>query len=187
MTHTDSDKPAIREAVGAFANAEQVHAAVTDLVAAGFGEGELGLLTSEDTVRRELSESYIHRGEAGDIPDGPNTLFVARNSVGDTIHAMVGGLGFAGTTVAGGVAVASGAVLGGGLIAAAAGVAAVAAMGTALALIVRESDAEELEQQVDEGHLLLFVRTRDADHEQLAVDILGRHSPIEARVVSAPA
>jgi hypothetical protein len=65
-------------------------------------------------------------------------------------------------------------------------VAAIGAVGAVLALIIRESDAEALEQQVDEGHLLLFVRGHDAEQEKQAVEILQRHTPIEVRVVSAP-
>jgi hypothetical protein len=39
---------------------------------------------------------------------------------------------------------------------------------------------------VDEGHLVLFVRVRDAAQEQRAVDVLSRHSAYDARVHSVP-
>lgn len=100
------------------------------------------------------------------------------------MHAWLGSLFFAGATTAAGAAVVSAAVLGGALLAAATGAAAIGGVGAAMALILRESDAEHLEQQVDEGHLLLFVRVRDAAAEQRAIDILSRHSAYDARVHS---
>jgi outer membrane lipoprotein SlyB len=78
-------------------------------------------------------------------------------------------------------------VLGGALLAAVTGAAAIGAVGAVLALIIHESDAEELEEQVEQGHLLLFVRTRDEALEERAVEILRKHTPIEVKVVSAPA
>jgi hypothetical protein len=56
-----------------------------------------------------------------------------------------------------------------------------------MSAIIHESDAEYLEEQVDEGHLLLFVRTQGADEEAKAVDILSRHGAFQAKVYEAPA
>jgi len=44
------------------------------------------------------------------------TAFVADNSMGDTVHALIGSFFFVGNTVASGAVVASVAVLGGGLL-----------------------------------------------------------------------
>jgi hypothetical protein len=45
-----------------------------------------------------------------------------------------------------------------------------------------------LKEQVDEGHLLLFVRTPDAEQAKRAVEILSRHDAHDAAVyrVEAP-
>jgi hypothetical protein len=177
----------IREAVGVFEQESQLREAIEELKSRGFRPEEIGLLAGEYTVRQSLGDFYTQTNLLANSPDTPNSIFVAKESMGDTVHAYLGSLFFAGTTVAAGLAVASAAVLGGGLVAAVAGSAAIGGIGAALELIIHESDAEELEQQVDEGHLLLFVRARDATHEQLAVEILNRHSPIEVRVVDAPA
>lgn len=187
MFRASAGAEVVREAVGAFSSADAVQGAITDLAKAGFSTSEIGLLAGEHTVRQQLGDFYTRTNASAGSADAPNTAFVAKKSIGDTMHALIGSLFFAGTTLAGGVAVASAAVLGGGLVAAATGVAAVGAMGAALALIVQESDAEELEQQVDEGHLLLFVRANDERDEQKAVEILSRHTPIGVKVVSAPA
>lgn len=92
-----------------------------------------------------------------------------------------------GATTAAGAAVATAGVLGGALVVAATGTAAFAAIGAVLAAIIHESDADYLEEQVDEGHLLLFVRTKDSEHEAKAVDILSKHCGFDARVYSVPA
>lgn len=83
--------------------------------------------------------------------------------------------------------VASAAVLGGALLAAVSGAAAlVGVTGGALALIIHESDAEYLEEQV-EGHLLLFVRTNDPERERIALEILTKHGAFDARMYEVPA
>jgi hypothetical protein len=180
------DRP-IREVVGAFAGAGSIGEAIDELLAAGFKREELGLLAGEHTVREALGAFYLRTNQSADDPEGPNTAFVARESIGDTVHAYLGSLFYAGTTVAAGAAVASAAVLGGALVAAVTGAAALGAIGAALALIIHESDAEELEEQVEEGHLLLFVRARDDLRAKQAAQILIRHTPIEVKTVNAPA
>jgi hypothetical protein len=186
MTKESGGKPAIREAVGAFAGGVGLTEAIDELVSAGFEREELGLLAGEYTVQKDLGDLYTRTNASAGDPHAPNTAFVAKESIGDTVHAYLGGLFFAGSTVTVGAAVASAAVLGGGLIAGITGAAAVAAIGAVLALIVHESDAEELEQQVEEGHVLLFVRTLDAAQEADAVRILEKHTPIEVKLLSAP-
>jgi hypothetical protein len=176
----------IREAVGIFFEIDHLHEAVDELVASGFSFEDLGLLAGQDTVRQRLGEFYSEVNESAGGPEGPSTAFVAEKSMGDTVHAFLGTLFFVGTTAASGAAVASAAVLGGSLVPAVAGAAAMGAIGGALALIIHQSDAEHLEEQVDEGHLLLFVRTEDADEEASAVDILSRHGAFEAKVYDAP-
>jgi hypothetical protein len=187
MSKKDNPSRAIREAVGVYGDEAQLHGAIDELTAAGFASAEIGLLAGEFTVRESLGEFYTKTNAQGASADAPNTAFIAKESVGDTARAGLGSLFYAGTTVAGGMAVASAAVLGGGLLAAVTGAAAIGAVGGVLALLIHQSDAEHLEQQVDEGHLLLFVRVRDAAHEDHAVAILRKYDPIEVRVVDAPA
>lgn len=187
MKNKPGKSAVIREAVGAFVNAGNVHDAIAELESSGFRSDEVGLLAGEYTVREDLGDFYTQVNKLSDSPDAPNTAFVRKESMGDALHAYLGALFFAGSTGAAGAAVASAAVLGGGLLAAVTGVAAIGAVGAVLAMIIHESDAEELEQQVDEGHLLLFVRARDQARERLAVEILQRHGPIDVRIVSAPA
>ena len=187
MKNEQSSSRTITEAVGVFAEAKDVQDAINELVSSGIKHEELGLLAGEFTVRQSLGDFYTQTNEAIDSEGAPNVAFVAKESVGDTVHAYLGSLFFAGTTVAAGAAVASAAVLGGALVVAVTGAAALGAVGAVLGLIIHQSDAEHLEQQVEEGHLLLFVRISDAAQENRAVSILKKHTPMEVKVVSAPA
>lgn len=177
----------VREAVGTFFESARLHDAVDDLVRSGFDFDDLGLLAGAHTVRQKLGTFYDEVNASANGSDGPSIAFVADESVGDTVHAFVGTLFFVGTTAASGAVVASAAVLGGSLLPAVAGMAALGAIGGIMSLIIHQSEAEHLEEQVDEGHLLLFVRTSGADDEKKVVDILSRHGAFEARIVEAPA
>ena len=183
-----NDAPTLREAVGIFFDGKHLHAAIDELESSGFDLAKLGLLAGEYTVKQQLGEFYTEINKSADSPDGPRTAFVADKSMGDTAHALIGGLFFVGTTVASGAIVASAAVLGGGLLAAAGGAVAILGLtGGALSLIIHQSDAEYLEEQIDEGHLLLFVQTENSEQEQVVLDILTKHGAFDAKVYQAPA
>ncbi len=183
-----NDAGTIREAVGIFFDTKHLHEAVDELESSGFDRADLGLLAGEFTVKQRLGEFYNEINESADHADGPRTAFVADKSMGDTVHGLFGTLFIVGTTVASGAMVASAAVLGGGLLAAAAGAVALAGVtGGAISLIIRKSDAEYIEEQVDKGHLLLFVRTTNTERESRALDILSRHGGYDAKVYEAPA
>lgn len=176
----------IREAIGVFFDADKLHDAVDELLASGFDHHSLGLLAGEHTVRQSLGDFYEQVNEFADDAEAPRMAFVRKESMGDTMHAWAGALFYAGATTAAGAAVASAGVFGGALLAAATGAVAIGAVGAVLALIIHQSDAEYLEQQVDEGHLLLFVRTHDSDQEQRAMRILEKHSGYDVRIHAVP-
>jgi DNA-binding transcriptional MocR family regulator len=82
-------------------------------------------------------------------------------------------------------------VASGGTLAAAAAAAAIAGgvgatIGSALALWVEQHHADYLQDQLDHGGLLLWVRTRDQAREERAVDILRRHAGEDVHVHDMP-
>jgi hypothetical protein len=183
----DGGAAGVRETVGIFFDVDHLKAAIDELVDEGFSRSEIGLLAGEHTVQRALGDFYVRTNEFASSAKAPCTAFVGNESVDDTLHALLGGLFFYGVTTAAGAAVASAAVLGGAALAAVSGVAAVGAAGAAMGLIIHKSDANYLEEQVDEGHLLLFVRTNDVEREQEAIAILSRHGAYDAKVYSVAA
>ena len=57
--------------------------------------------------------------------------------------------------------------------------------GTTMAQPMREI-ADLIQEQIDHGGLLLWVRTRDEDHEKRAVDILKKHSGKDVHLHDIP-
>ena len=182
----DTNPPVVREAVGIFFDAKTLREAINDLLSAGFDHAAVGLLAGEFTVRQSLGDLYTQANEFSNSPNAPRMAFVAKTSSEDLLHGGLGVLSFAAVSAAGAAVVATAGVLGGGIMAAAAGVAALGAVGRILGALIGENDAEHLEEQVDEGHLLLFVRTGGPAQEKLASDILSKHSGYDVRIYTVP-
>jgi hypothetical protein len=176
----------VREAVGVFFDAKKLEEAITDLQSAGFEHSEISMLAGEETVKQSLGHIYTDINEDADDPGAPQTAFVAKEGVGDTVHGLLGAFFFTGATVAAGAVVATAGVFGTALIAATAGVAALVGIEGAMAALIGKSEAEYLHEEVDRGHLLLFVRTRDAARESKAVEVLSKHSGYNPHIIEIP-
>lgn len=174
----------VREVVGIFSETGHLHRALDELLAAGYEHESLGLLTGERTVEKELSDYYATQPGEQDDSAAPRTAFVRRESVGDTVHALLGNLFFVGTTTAAGAAVITAGVLGGALLPAIAGAAAVGAVGAVVGRVIHQSDAEYLEEQVEAGRILLFVRVQDQAAEKLATEILSKHCDLDVKAIT---
>ena len=187
LVATSKNEPSIREAVGIFFNAEHLKDAIKNLLASGFEPEELGLLASQQVVERSLGDLYARTNEGADLPQAPAIAFIGRESIGETANTLGGSLFFVGTSGVMGAVVASAAVFGGALLAAVGGIVGVGVVGALVATIIHQSDAEYLQQQVDEGRILLFVRMIDTRREQQAMDVLIRHSGVDVKMYDVPA
>jgi hypothetical protein len=176
----------VREAVGVFMHADDLKRAGEALLAAGFDRTGLGLLARQEAVEASLGDLYARANAFAGHPNATHQGLVRREALGGTVHAWLGGLSVAGTTAVGAVVVASSAVLGGALVAAAAGAATVGAIGALMRAIVRESDADHLQKQVDKGRLLLFARTHTREQEQRATQMMVANDALEAKVYDVP-
>ena len=172
--------------MGIFFNAAHLKDALKDLLASGFGPDELGLLASEQVVARSLGDLYARTNENSDSPQAPAIAFIGIESNENITNNLSGSLFFVGTSGVMGAVVASSAVLGGALLAAIGGVVGVGIVGALVAMMIHQSDAEYLQQQVDEGHMLLFVRIADPAREQQAMNILTRHSGVDVKMYAVP-
>lgn len=175
------------EAVGIFATAERLSHAGEVLVAEGFARDAIGVLARRDATERalEMPESTSNATRVHGARADAQTPRIEQESIGGATHAWLGGLSLAGTTTLGAVAVASAAVLGGAFVAAAAGAATVGAVGVAMSAIIHERDADYLEEHIDAGHLLLFVRTRGPAEQQRALELMRANGALEAKPISA--
>ncbi|MEN8197711.1 MAG: hypothetical protein ABFS30_14540, partial [Pseudomonadota bacterium] len=104
----------IREAVGVFADAPSLEAAVADLEAGGFDRSEISLLASQQAVEEKLGTIYFKVADLEDDPEVPRTAYVSNESMKEAEGALAGGLMYVGAVAAAGAVVASG----GGLAAA---------------------------------------------------------------------
>jgi len=170
------------EAVGVFTKADDLQQAIDELMSSGFDRAELSLLATEKAVDEKLGHAYRKVQDLEDDPSVPRTFYVSPESVGEAEGALVGGLLYVGALAAAGAVVASG-----GALVAAFGAAALAGgaggfVGAALASLVGDHHARHFQEQLAHGGLLLWVRTRNKEHELRAIDILKRHSGRDAHL-----
>jgi len=161
-----------KDAVGIFIEPDHLRRAVNELQEAGFTPEHIGLLANEHSVRGSLDDLYDIAKAAPDV-----------GATAQESSAFGGSLFVVGTSAAMGAIVASAGVLGGALLAAAGGAVALGAIGTTASKVISRTDADYLEQQLDEGRLLLFARLDGGAGETQARDILGRHSGREVTVL----
>ncbi len=177
----------VREAVGVFDSADTLQAAIDELLSSGFDRAELSLLASEDAVKAKLGHMYRKAGELEDVTGIPRAAYISTETVGDAEGAVIGGLMYVGAGILMGPVAFAGGTLAAVTAAAAAGMGAGGLIGSLLAKWVGDHHAHYLQEQLDHGGLLLWVRTWDADDENRAVKILAQHSGRDVHLHTLPA
>ena len=172
---SDTDTTTIREAVGVFHSAETMEAAIEELEENGFDRAEISLLASQEAVHEKLGHAYADAKSLEDSTLAPRTAFVSTEAIGDAEGAVLGGLMYVGALVAAGAAVASGGSFGALLAATAVGTASGGLVGGTLAALVGKQHADNIQEQLDRGGLLVWVRTPTEADEKRAVDVLQRN------------
>lgn len=178
----DDQPKALREAVGVFANENDLQAAIDELLSSGFDRAELSLLASEDAVNAKLANGCANICVAEDHPVVPRIAYVSPEAIGDAQGGIVSGLVYAGATVAAGTVLISGGAIAAALVAATLVGGAGGVVGGLLAKWLGDSHTHYLQTQIDHGGLLLWVRTKDTNAEERATDILNRHSSRDVHV-----
>lgn len=175
-----------REAVGYFQTAETLQDSIDELLSAGFDRAELSLLASEQAIDEKLGHHYEKVADLEDDASVPRECYVSTESRGDAEGALVGGPLYVGGVAAIGAVVASGGTLAAAISAAAMAGGVGGLIGAVLAAFVERHHADYIQEQLDHGGLLLWVRVRDAVHEERAVDILKKHSGKDVHVHEIP-
>lgn len=179
--------PHLREAVAVFTRESNLQDAIDELMSHGFDRADISLLASETAVERKLGHRFERVEDLEDDPEVERSVYVARESLGDAESGAIGGLFYVGATVASGLVVASGGTLAAAIIAAAATGGVGGLIGAMFASWLDDSRARHLEEQLEHGGLLLWVRTPDPEKEGRAVGILKRHSGRDVHVHGVPA
>lgn len=173
----------VREAVAVFDDVSSLEAAVEDLRAAGFAQDAISLLAGQDAVEKKLGRMYQRVEELEDDPRAPRTAFVSEKNLGERENRVVGSLTVLPTVIAAGTVVAST----GAVAAAIVGTAiAGAALGTVLTHWMDQRHADRLQEQLDRGGVLLWVRTPSEEEERKAVEILTRYSAHDVHIHEIP-
>lgn len=182
------EKPeTFREAVGVFNTPEALQGAIDELLSSGFDRAHLSLLASEEAVDAKLGHHYAKSKELEDDPNVPRTAYTSTESVGDAEGGLVGALVYVGATAAAGAVVATGGTLAAVIASAAVAGGAGGLIGSILARWVGDTHAHHLQEQLEHGGLLLWVRTTDSEHEKRAVEILAKHSGRDVHSHNLPA
>ena len=176
----------IPEAVGIFHRNEDFQDAIDELLSSGFHRSELSLLASETAVEEKLGHQYRKPGALADDPAVPRSAYVSPEAIGDAKGGLIGGLVYVGAAVAAGVVVASGGTLAAIITAVVVAGGTGGLLGSVLAKWLGDHHANYLQQQIDRGGLLLWVRTRNVADERRAVEILKRHSGNEVHIHALP-
>jgi hypothetical protein len=176
----------VREAVGIFHEPEDLQAAIDDLLSSGFDRAELSLLASEHAIQEKLGHRYERVEPLVDDPAIPRAAFVSNAAIGDAKGGLIGGLFYVGAAVAAGAIVASGGAIAtaiaGSVLAGGAG----GLLGAILANWLDHHHASYLQEQVERGGLLLWVRTMTASNEERALKILKQHAGEHVHVHGKP-
>ena len=101
----------VREAVGVFKSAENLQAAIDDLLQSGFHRAELSLLASEQAVEEKLGHQYRKVSSFADDPLIPRAAYVSPEAIGGAEGGLIGVLMYVGAMAAAGAIVASGGTL----------------------------------------------------------------------------
>ena len=183
----EQDTRTIPEAVGIFHRNEDLQGAIDELLNSGFHRSELGLLASEAAVQEKLGDQFKTVSVLADDPAVPRSAYVSPEAIGDAQGGLIGALVYVGAAATAGAVVASGGTLAAIITAVVLAGGTGGLLGSVLAKWLGGHHASYLQDQIDRGGLLLWVRTRHATDEQRAVEILKRHSGSEVHVHALPA
>jgi hypothetical protein len=180
------DKSELREAVGLFHDENQLQAAADELLVSGFDYSDLSLLAAHRVVEDRLGHIYRRAADLEDDPHVAIQAYMDRDSRVEGQSALVGGLVYVGAVAAAGLVVASGGTMAALIAGAAAGGGGGGLIGTFLARFIGQHHARYLQEHLDKGGLLLWVRAADADHERRAIEILRRNGAEDAHGHTLP-
>ena len=172
------------EAVALFHDVKSLQAAIDELLTSGFDREDLSVLASKKTIEDKLGHGYGSTRDLEDNPDAPRAPMPPLRASASRRPPSSVRLSICARAL-GVVVIASGGTLLGGWRGGIAGGGG-ATVGTALAGIVGHEHAKHLNEHLDRGGLLLWVRTRDVEAETKALDVSRRHSGQDVHLHPAP-
>jgi hypothetical protein len=167
-----------------FHRAEDLQAAIDALLSSGFHRSALSLLATETEVVAKLGHVYRKTSDLTDDPDVPRVAYVSPEAIGDGQGGVIATLMYIGAGILIGPAAAARGSFAELAVAAALGASAAGLLGTWLAKLIGDHHAHRIQEHLDRGGLLLWVRTWDLEQEHRAMRILERHSADDVHIQS---
>jgi len=183
----DSEAQHVREVVGIFASSGDLQMAIDDLLSAGFDRMDLSLLASAAAIDEKLGHRFVKVETIADDQSLPRAAYVSPEAIGDAEGGVIGALMYIGAMTAAGVVVASGGTLAALITAVVAAGGGGGLIGAIIAKWIGSHHAHYLQDQLERGGLLLWVRAPDIGAERRAIDILKRHSGLDVHGHTFPA
>jgi hypothetical protein len=177
------ERTKVREVAGVFHAYEALDAAADELLQAGFDRADIDIMGDLRVVRRRLGDTYVAPEELADLAIVPRRPYRTPEDVAVAVSVIAGTL-----AAAGGMAVALGVLISGGRAALAIGAAVVAALavgGLVASLAARRFGRKPpagMEWLVPERGIIVWVRVRSPEQEEMAQDILRRNGAEAVRV-----
>ena len=178
----DDQSDVLREAVAVFTTEGDLQAAVDELLSSGFHRAELSLLAGENTLKEKLGRGFANVRDLEDDPAAPRSAYISPEAIGDAQGGIVGALVYAGATAAAGAMFVSGGTILGALVVATVVGGAGSVVGALLAKWLGDYHGRYIQAQIYHGGLLLWVRTKDTEAQERALDILRRHSSRDVHI-----
>lgn len=164
------------EAVAVFHSVEDLTAAIDALLSSGFDRAYLSLMAARHTVEAKLGHVFTQVADLEDDASVPRIAYISTESLGDAEGGLIGGLMYLGAVVAAGAVLASGGTAATAILATVLTGGGGGAIGALLARTLDSHHAHYLQEQLERGGILLWVRTPDAAHEARAREILAQHA-----------
>ncbi len=172
----------IPEAVGVFDSFADLQAAIYDLRMSGFSRRDISLLGDEAALQDKLGSAFWRAKDLEDDPHAPRAAFVSEEAIGELEGAIAGGFFFLGSAIAMTAMLTPLSTLAASIAAVAIGGTPGAILGTLLARRVGQHHKDYYAHQIENGGILLWVRTENKDKEALATKILKGHSGKDVHV-----
>lgn len=177
------ERARVREVAAIFHSHHALEVAVEDLLLAGFDRADIDELGDVDELQKRLGPVYVAHEELADLPQAPRRAAVVSADIAVTLMVVVSVAASAAGLGAAFAAAASRAATAWVLIVAV--LAALAAGGIAALLtmrVLRPPQSRALEPLLAARGLVLWVRTRSIDREDVAQEILQRNGGQAIRV-----
>ena len=169
----------MREAVAIFDDAVTLEEALADLRAHGFADSDLSILAGEEAIEEKLGHGAKTARAAEDDASAPREPAIPAEELAGHERTMASAWSIMPILLGAGVVVATTGPLAAIVVGA---VTAGTLLSTTLYGLVDSRYAQHLDEQLQKGRVLLWVRTVDAERERMAVELLNKHAGHDVHV-----